>query len=71
MSRMRPLIISLVQSINGSFAQDGWSTGVSTDTDFRHFLALRRRASALVIDKRKGTGSVHSRRCPARDDGGS
>ena len=48
---MRPLIISLVQSINGSFAQDGWSTGVSTDTDFRHFLALRRRASALVIDR--------------------
>ena len=52
MSRMRPLVISLVQSINGSFAQDGWSTGVSTDTDFRHFLALRRRASALVIDRR-------------------
>ena len=51
MSRMRPLVISLVQSINGSFAQDGWSTGVSTDTDFRHFLALRRRASALVIDR--------------------
>lgn len=49
---MPRLVISLVQSINGSFAQDGWSTGVSTDTDFRNFIALRRRASALIIDRR-------------------
>ncbi|UVI34584.1 hypothetical protein [Brevibacterium spongiae] len=49
---MRRLIISLVQSINGSFAQDNWSTGVSTEADFRNFIALRRRASALIIDRR-------------------
>ncbi|WP_210602380.1 hypothetical protein [Brevibacterium oceani] len=49
---MRRLVISLVQSINGSFAQDGWSTGVSTDADFRNFIALRRGASAIVIDRR-------------------
>lgn len=49
---MRRLIISLVQSINGSFAEDGWSTGVSTDADFRRFLALRRNANAIIIDRR-------------------
>ncbi|AZU00997.1 hypothetical protein [Brevibacterium linens] len=49
---MRRLIISLVQSINGSFAEDGWSTGVSTDADFRRFLALRRSANAIIIDRR-------------------
>ena len=49
---MRRLIISLVQSINGSFAEDGWSTGVSTDADFRRFLALRRGANAIIIDRR-------------------
>lgn len=49
---MRPLVISLVQSINGSFAQEGWSTGVSTDADFANFVALRRRAAAIVIDRR-------------------
>ncbi|SDS59843.1 hypothetical protein SAMN04489752_2061 [Brevibacterium siliguriense] len=49
---MRRLIISLVQSINGSFAEDDWSTGVSTDADFRHFLALRRSANAIIIDRR-------------------
>lgn len=49
---MRRLVISLVQSINGSFAQNGWSTGVSTDADFRNFIALRRSASAIVIDRR-------------------
>lgn len=49
---MRRLIISLVQSINGSFAEDGWSTGVSTDADFRRFLALRRSANAIIVDRR-------------------
>lgn len=49
---MRRLVISLVQSINGSFAQDGWSTGVSTDADFRNFLALRRQADAIIVDRR-------------------
>ncbi|MGO3023713.1 MAG: hypothetical protein ACTIIH_10785 [Brevibacterium sp.] len=49
---MRRLIISLVQSINGSLAEDGWSTGVSTDADFRRFLALRRSANAIIIDRR-------------------
>ena len=49
---MRRLIISLVQSINGSFAEDGWSTGVSTDADFRRFLALRRGANAIIVDRR-------------------
>ncbi|WP_166972235.1 hypothetical protein [Brevibacterium atlanticum] len=49
---MRRLVISLVQSINGSFAQDGWSTGVSTDADFRNFIALRRRAAAIIVDRR-------------------
>lgn len=49
---MRRLIISLVQSINASFAQDGWSTGVSTEPDFKNFVALRRQAAALVIDRR-------------------
>jgi riboflavin biosynthesis pyrimidine reductase len=49
---VRRLIISLVQSINGSFAEDGWSTGVSTDADFKNFIALRRRADAIVIDRR-------------------
>ncbi|MGC2941173.1 MULTISPECIES: hypothetical protein [unclassified Brevibacterium] len=48
----RRVIISLVQSINGSFAEDGWSTGVSTDADFRRFLALRRSANAIIIDRR-------------------
>lgn len=49
---MRPLIISLVQSINGSYAQDGWSTGVSTDADFAYFRSLRRGASAIIVDRR-------------------
>lgn len=49
---MRRLIISLVQSINGSFAEDDWSTGVSTDADFRRFLQLRRSANAIIIDRR-------------------
>lgn len=49
---MRRLIISLVQSINGSYAQDGWSTGVSTDADFAYFRSLRRGASAIIIDRR-------------------
>ncbi|GAA1506616.1 hypothetical protein [Brevibacterium permense] len=49
---MRRLIISLVQSINGSFAENGWSTGVSTDADFRRFLALRRSANAIIVDRR-------------------
>lgn len=49
---MRRLIVSLVQSINGSFAEEGWSTGVSTDADFRRFLALRRSANAIIIDRR-------------------
>ena len=49
---MRELIISLVQSINGSYAQDGWSTGVSTDADFRYFTSLRRKAGAVIVDRR-------------------
>lgn len=49
---MRTLLISLVQSINGSFAEDDWSTGVSNDTDFAYFLELRRRAGAIIIDRR-------------------
>lgn len=49
---MRELIISLVQTINGSYAQDGWSTGVSTKTDFEYFKSLRRRAGAIIIDRR-------------------
>ncbi len=49
---MRTLLISLVQSINGSYAQDDWSTGVSTDADFAYFKSLRRRAGAIVIDRR-------------------
>lgn len=49
---MRRLIISLVQSINGSFAEDGWSTGVSTDADFAYFRSLRRGASAIIVDRR-------------------
>ncbi len=49
---MRRLILSLVQSINGSFAENGWSTGVSTDADFRRFLALRRSANAIIVDRR-------------------
>lgn len=49
---MRRLLISLVQSINGSFAENGWSTGVSTDADFRRFLALRRSANAIIVDRR-------------------
>lgn len=49
---MRPLLISLVQTVNGSYAQDGWSTGVSTPADFEHFIALRRRAGAIIIDRR-------------------
>ncbi|GAA1625897.1 hypothetical protein GCM10009700_12260 [Brevibacterium sanguinis] len=49
---MREVIISLVQSINGAYAQDGWSTGVSTPTDFTYFVGLRRRAGAILIDRR-------------------
>lgn len=49
---MRTLLISLVQSINGSYAQDDWSTGVSTDADFAYFKGLRRQAGAIVIDRR-------------------
>lgn len=49
---MRTLIISLVQSINGSYAQDGWSTGVSTKADFDYFVSLRRQAGAIIIDRR-------------------
>ena len=49
---MRTLIISLVQTINGSYAQDGWSTGVSTKADFDYFISLRRKAGAIIIDRR-------------------
>ncbi|MCI4010299.1 hypothetical protein [Brevibacterium sp. ZH18] len=49
---MRELIVSLVQSINGSYAQDGWSTGVSTKADFAYFTSLRRQAGAIIIDRR-------------------
>ncbi|RBP63980.1 riboflavin biosynthesis pyrimidine reductase [Brevibacterium sanguinis] len=49
---MRALLISLVQSINGSYAQDDWSTGVSTAADFAYFRSLRRQAGAIVIDRR-------------------
>lgn len=49
---MRELIISLVQTINGSYAQDGWSTGVSTRADFTYFKSLRKRAGAIIIDRR-------------------
>ena len=49
---MRRLIISLVQSINGSYAQDDWSSGVSTPADFEYFKSLRRRADAIIIDRR-------------------
>lgn len=48
----RKLIISLVQSINGSYAQDGWSTGVSTKADFAYFKSLRKQAGAIIIDRR-------------------
>lgn len=49
---MRRLVISLVQSINGSYAQDDWSSGVSTPADFEYFKSLRRRADAIIIDRR-------------------
>ncbi|SMX75216.1 MULTISPECIES: hypothetical protein [unclassified Brevibacterium] len=49
---MRKLIISLVQTINASYAQDGWSTGVSTKADFAYFTSLRKRAGAIIIDRR-------------------
>ncbi|HCG57559.1 MULTISPECIES: hypothetical protein [Brevibacterium] len=49
---MRELIISLVQTINGSYAQDGWSTGVSTKADFSYFTSLRKQAGAIIIDRR-------------------
>lgn len=49
---MRELIISLVQTINGSYAQDSWSTGVSTKADFDYFISLRRQAGAIIIDRR-------------------
>ena len=49
---MRRLIISLVQSINGSYAQDDWSSGVSTPADFEYFKSLRRRADAIIVDRR-------------------
>lgn len=49
---MRELIISLVQTINGSYAQDGWSTGVSTKPDFEYFKSLRKQAGAIIIDRR-------------------
>lgn len=49
---MRRLIISLVQSINGSYAQDDWSSGVSTPADFEYFKSLRRGAAAIIIDRR-------------------
>lgn len=49
---MRALIISLVQTINGSYAQDGWSTGVSTEADFEYFKSLRKQAGAIIIDRK-------------------
>lgn len=49
---MRELIISLVQTINGSYAQDGWSTGVSTKVDFSYFTSMRKQAGAIIIDRR-------------------
>ncbi|MDN6124247.1 MAG: hypothetical protein L0I80_10350 [Brevibacterium sp.] len=49
---MRELVISLVQTINGSYAQDSWSTGVSTEADFDYFISLRKQAGAIIIDRR-------------------
>lgn len=49
---MRKLIISLVQTINASYAQDGWSTGVSTQADFTYFKSLRKQAGAIIVDRR-------------------
>lgn len=49
---MRRITIALVQTINGAYAHDGWSSGVSTPTDFRYFVGLRRRAGAIIIDRR-------------------
>lgn len=47
-----PLLISLVQSLNGTYAADGWTTAISNDEDFGYFRELRRAAGAVIVDRR-------------------